>query len=149
MKTRSQKIDKFVSLAKADERRLGEATGRLSSKLSAEIERLAELNAHRRAYASKTQSMSNINSAHWKDYQDFMLRLENAARSQQQVIRECEQQLQTQRRHWLAKRQRLESLERVLENCRRDEALIESRRQQRALDEIMPNTSFYSGKTTD
>jgi len=93
--------------------------------------------------------MSNINSAHWKDYQDFMQRLDYAARSQQQIIRECEQHLATHRQHWLAKRQKLESLERVLERCRREESLQENRQQQRKLDEIAQNTSMYSGKSSN
>ncbi len=149
MKKRSQKIDKLVVIAKADERRTGEAAGRLRVRLGTELERLGELNAHRHVYANKVNSMMNVNSAHMKDFQSFMHRLDQAARSQQQIIRDCEQHFETHRRQWMAKRQKLKSLERVLDRYRRDEALYADRQEQRRLDDIPMKTASYSVEPGD
>jgi flagellar export protein FliJ len=47
--------------------------------------------------------------------------------------------LETHRKRWIAKRQRLESLERVLEKYRIEERVQEARQEQKQLDEL-PNS---------
>ena len=78
MKKRSNKFSKLVSLASAEESRAGALTGRSRKKLEEHLARLGELNAYRRGYAELARSMSDVDSAHWKDYQSFMARLDQA-----------------------------------------------------------------------
>ena len=68
-----------------------------------------------------------------------MQRLDQAAQSQRQVIRECEQNLEMHRQRWLIKRQKLESLERVLEKCEKRDAIYAARLEQKQLDELQNN----------
>lgn len=105
--------------------------------------RLGELNAYRQGYADLSHSVSNVSSAHWKDYQNFMQRLDQAVKSQQQIVRDSEQNLELHRRRWLAKRQRLESLQRVLESYRDEESMYAERLQQRALDDLSTPEDLY------
>ena len=135
MAKRAEKLVKIVALARADERRSGEMTGRSQARLNIYIDKLGELNAYRHTYAHSTQGSSNIHSAHWKDYQNFLQRLDTAVRSQQQVIRDCEKSVDVHRRQWMAKRQRLESLERVLERYQEEDRLRADRMEQRAMDD--------------
>ena len=69
-------------------------------------------------------------------YQNFLQRLDKAVVSQQQIIRDCEQNLEAHRKRWMVKRQRLESLERVLEKCRNRDAVYEARLEQRQMDDL-------------
>lgn len=143
MKKRSNKIGKIVSLASAEERRFGAATGKSRRELEEQMARLGELNAYRHDYATLSQSMNKVSSARWKDYQNFMQRLDQAVRSQQQIVRDSEQKLELHRRRWLEKRKRLESLQRVLESYRDVEAAHAERLEQRELDDLPTPEDLY------
>lgn len=136
MTRRTKKISKVVSIAASEERRYSEQAGRSQQALNQQQERLNELKAYRRGYSSKTPAGGSMSSIHWKDYQTFMQRLDEATRSQSQVIRECEQNLEMHRRRWMVKRQKLESLERVLEKCHERDAVYASRLEQKQLDDL-------------
>ena len=144
MKKRSNKIRKIVRLASAEENRAGAATGRSRQNLEEHLARLGELNAYRQSYSQMSRSRSNVDSAHWKDYQSFMAKLDQAVQSQQQIVNDSEQNLDIHRRRWAAKRQRLESLQRVLDSYCSEESLHAERLQQRALDD-MPKTDEAFG----
>lgn len=136
MKKRTRKIDKIVSLAAAEERRLGEQAGRSRKYLNEQLDRLGELNAFRHNYVGKNPASAGVHAAHWKDYQSFLERLDAAVTAQQQIIRDGERNLETHRQRWLAKRQRHESLERVLEKYKDQDKAYESRLEQKSADEL-------------
>lgn len=136
MKKRTRKIDKIVSLAAAEERSLGQQAGRSRAHLDEQLERLGELSAFRHNYAGKNPASSGVSAAHWKDYQCFLDRLDAAVSAQQQIIRDGERNLETHRQRWLAKRQRRESLERVLEKYKEQDRAYESRLDQKSADEL-------------
>lgn len=141
-KKRTQKIGKVVSLAASEERRFGELTGRSQQSLNEQLHRLGELNAYRQSYAAKRPSPAGVAAAHWQDYQNFLGRLDTAVGSQQQIIRDCEQNLELHRNRWLQKRQKLESLERVLEKSRLQDAAYEARLEQKTLDDLPKSEQF-------
>lgn len=143
MRKRSKKISKIVSIAASEERRFGAATGNSRRNLEEQMARLGELNAFRHSYSALSQSASNVSSAHWKDYQSFMRRLDQAVKSQQQIVRDSELNLELHRRRWLAKRQRLESLQRVFDSYRDAESLHSERAEQRVLDDLPLPESLY------
>ncbi len=138
------KIDKLVSLANAEERQSGERTGRVQSQLNDQLRRLAELNAYRQSYAEKGDDQERIHSVHWKDYQNFLYRLDQAVRSQQQIVQDCERALETHRRHWLKKRQRLESLQKVQDRYLKEAEIQEDRREQRVLDDLPTKPPIFN-----
>lgn len=134
MKRRSKKLVNVYRLARSEERETGITTGRMQRRLDEQLARLGELNAFRHDYARR--SVDNVNSAHWKDYQSFISRLDRAVQSQRQIVRDCEMHLEAQRKVWMIKRQRLESLERVLEKSRKREAAHQDRLEQRLIDDM-------------
>lgn len=138
MKSRTRKIGKVATLAASEERRFGEIAGRSRQHLDEQLDRLGELNAFRHNYAKKSSGTSTVSSTHWQDYQNFLQRLDTAIKAQQQIVRDCEQRLETHRRRWLAKRQRLESLERVLEKYQVEDSIHDARMEQKRLDDL-PN----------
>ncbi len=143
MGKRSKKIHKFVALAEVEERRSGEMTGQSQAQLHSQVHKLGELNAYRHNYAEKSIDVANVHAAHWKDYQNFLHRLDDAVRSQQEIVKDCEQTVEAHRRRWMAKRQRLESLERVLERFQQEEHLQAARLEQRVLDDLRSRPERY------
>lgn len=143
MKKRSTRLQKILSVAEAEERNLGMQTGRAQKKLLEENRKLGELNAYRQNYAARARSATALSSAHFKDYQNFLARLDQAARSQQQVVNDCEKNLELHRRRWLVKRQRVESLERVQERYREQENARADRIEQRTLDDLPGAAPLY------
>ncbi|MDJ0939393.1 MAG: flagellar export protein FliJ [Woeseiaceae bacterium] len=136
MAKRSRKIDRIVSIAEAEERRHGELTGRSQSQLNEQRNRLGALQAYRVDYAGKGSSVGSVSSSHWKDYQAFLARLDDAVRSQQQIVRDCEQAVEVHRQRWMEKRKRVESLTRVRDRFRDEEARHAERLEQRRLDDL-------------
>lgn len=143
MRKRSEKISKVLALEAAAERRFGAATGRSQRQLQEHLARLGELNAYRQSYSSHSRSLEDVSSAHWKDYQSFLQRLDQAVQSQQQLVRDAEHNLEIHRRRWLAKRQRLDSLQRVLDRYRVEEKQFEERREQRVQDDLPASGNPY------
>jgi flagellar export protein FliJ len=80
-----------------------------------------------------------MSSAHLKDYHDFLHRLDTAVKAQQQLVRDSEKNLEAHRKRWIAKRQRLESLQRVLDRYQEEDQLHDARMEQKRLDDL-PNS---------
>ncbi len=136
MARRPEKIDKLVSLASAEERQSGERAGRVQTQLNEQLSRLAELNAYRQAYADKAEDQGRVHSVHWKDYQNFLYKLDQAVRSQQSIVQDCERSLESHRQRWMQKRQRLESLQKVQTRYQKEAAIRQDRLEQRTLDDM-------------
>ena len=134
MKKRSKKLKKVVSLAATEERESGMAAGRSQKLLDEQLDRLGELNAFRESYARR--EFGKVSAMHLKDFQSFLSRLDNAVQSQRQIVHDCEQNLEIQRQRWTQKRQKLESLERVLEKSEEREAAYQERLAQKQLDDM-------------
>ncbi len=144
MNKETRKIDKLVALAAMDERRQGERTGKYRRLLDEETVRLGELNAYRQSYASRSQRLDEIGAAHLKDFRNFLCRLDQAVVAQREVVENCARQFEAHRRRWMIKKQRLESLQRVLERHEAEAALEAERREQRILDDRAPRAGPYA-----
>lgn len=134
--SRSARLKRLVDIAAADERRAGLAVGRLITEHEKQQAQLGELNAFRTSYADKSRGVSGSQSAHWKDYQDFLGRLDTAVHAQHQIVRDAEQGIAAARQRWMVKRQRLDSLKKVFERARREESLKRDRDEQKQLDDL-------------
>jgi flagellar FliJ protein len=143
---RTQKIGKVVSLAASEERHHGDQTGRSQRSLNEQLATLGELHAYRQNYSNKAFANNGVSASHWQDYQSFLQRLDRAVQSQQQIVHDGEQQLEAHRKRWMVKRQKLESLQRVLSRCREQDRSFEERLEQKRLDDIpcAGNNTFKS-----
>lgn len=136
MRDRVKRMTKLLALAETEERKVAVLAGKAQSHLAEQRNRLGELHAHRHTYAGRAQNVSSIPAAQWQDYQRFLSRLDEAVRSQRDIIKDCEKSVDTHRRRWLVKRQRLDSLQRVIDRFREEERVASDRREQRQLDEL-------------
>jgi flagellar FliJ protein len=140
---RSDRIQKVVSIAGSEERRECMEFGKAQRALDDEISRLEELKEYRRSYAERSPAGGSVSSVRWQDYQHFLKRLDNAVNAQQELVRDGEQNMDAHRRRWMVKRQRLESLERVIDRYRKAENVHDERLLQKALDDLPKTPDLY------
>ena len=143
MAGRASRLRRIAGLAKAEERQQAEYMRRARAALNDARERLTELDAFRRKYAEAATRSGRIQSAHWKDRQDFAARLETAMLAQGSIVTDCERKFESQQRRWHHKRKRVESLLRVIDRFQAEDLVREDRLEQRRLDDRPDVTDVY------
>lgn len=144
MKNPVDRMQRVLALAASEERRECQEMGRSQQALDDEISRAEELKAYRRSYAERPVPSVPVDASRWLDYQNFLRRLDQAVALQAQVVTESERHRDAHRARWLAKRRRLESLERVVERHQDAAKRLDDRRQQKAIDDL-PNRNGRDG----
>jgi len=140
---RSDRIRKIATLAQAEERQQCREMSDSQRQLNGQLQKLEELEAYRRTYLARPRPSGSVSTSHWQDYQSFLQRLDQAVNVQQQAVMQGRKNRDLHRRHWVVKRQRLESLERVVERYRRQEDIEKERRDQRAADDLTVRSDIY------
>lgn len=136
MKNPVDRMQRVLALAASEEKRECQEMGKSQRVLDDEINRAEELAAYRRSYSERPVLNGPVDAARWLDYQNFLRRLDHALELQSRVVSDSERHLDAHRARWLVRRQRLESLERVVERQEEASKRREERRQQKALDEL-------------
>lgn len=136
MKKRSVRISKIVAIAQSEERRVCLEMGRAQQSLDAEIDRLQELESYRQSYTADFSVGDEVSATRWQDYQNFLQRIDDAVQQQKEVVLTGRQKRDAHRRHWMKKRQRVDSLERVVDRYKVDEHRADERLQQKTQDDL-------------
>ena len=142
-------MHKIFKLAKAEERRVAEEMGRAQRSLNAEISRLQELESYRQNYTDQFQTGGTISASRWQDYQNFLERIDKAVDSQKQQIMNGRESRDVHRRRWMLEKQKLDSLERVVERFRQVEVRETDRRSQKDMDELTAAGRFSGSRSPD
>jgi len=140
---RSQRIQRLVDIATVEERRLAMRFGQISAELRSQQSQLGELHAYRQTYSAAAPGTVASHSAHWKDYQNFRARLDQALSAQQQLVSDAEQAAATARQIWMRQRRRLESLKKVKERHQNDERVRKDRLEQKQQDDSGASSSAF------
>ena len=136
MKKRSKRMSKVVAVAQSEERRVCLEMGRAQQAVDADVERLQELEAYRHSYSREFTFTGNVSSQRWQDYQNFLRRIDDAVAAQKEQVLTGQQNRDAHRRRWMRTRQRVESLERVVDRYREVEDREDARQQQKSLDDL-------------
>lgn len=148
MKTRSNRMKKIVALAEMEERRECIEMGKSQQELDQAVNRLEELTTYRLSYGVAPRAGDSFSAVRWHDYQNFLSRLDQAVTTQKQFVLDGEQNVDAHRHRWMAKRQRLQSLERVLERYRSAEVSQAERALQKTLDDLPGQGNIFDGPAT-
>lgn len=141
--TRTERMKTLRSVAEHEERRQSKALGAAQRQLAENKARLEELKRYRREYAESMGSRSGSPAIHWQEHHRFLQRLDEAIVAQAAIVRDGQARREAHRRQWVKKRQRLDSLARVVERCENDDKRDADRREQRECDErASPSGSF-------
>lgn len=135
MKRRTERMHKVFLLAETDEKQQCRAWATSQRSLDGELERLAELKAYRQSYAAQCRG-GQYNSMQWKDYRNFLQRLDQAVAIQTQVVMDGRMKRDAHRTRWVTKRRKAESLERAVDRFRREDTQQDERARQNAADEL-------------
>lgn len=149
MKNRADRMQKIFKLAKAEERKVAEEMGRVQRSLNAEISRLQELESYRQNYTAQFQSSGTISAARLQDYQNFLDRIDRAVDGQKEQIMTGRETRDVHRRRWMMEKQKLDSLERVVDRFRKVEDQETDRRSQKDLDELTATGRFSKLRSLD
>lgn len=138
MKKRSDRIQRVQDIAENEERGYSRALGEAQRQLDEQQKRLQELRQYRSEYASRQPRGKGgaISSVQWADYQNFLRRLDDAVHAQAQLVADGKRNRDAHRQRWMKKRQKTESLQRVVDRYRSDELRADERAEQKIQDDL-------------
>ena len=131
---RSERLKIVKSVAEHEEQQECREMGETQRKLENELGRLEELKAYRQTYLPKRKLKDGLRGLEWQDYHRFLNRLDQAVAAQEQVVRDGKSRRKVHRERWAIKRQRLESLSRVVDRYK-DAEYEERERELRKLED--------------
>lgn len=137
-------MERIFVVAKSEERKKCQDMGRAQHLLDAEVNRLGELQSYRQNYEKRSALGPGTQPSHWADYQNFLCRLSDAVTEQKRNVLTGEQNRDLHRRRWMAKRQRLDSLQRVVERYRKTEVQEAEHKLQKSLDDLPHTRSGFN-----
>ncbi len=123
------------------QRRADDATQQLARLISAEQDAKAKLDLlcqYRTEYAQRFQSsaQSGMSPLQWKNFQDFLAKLDEAIAQQQQVVHQSRNRTTAGQAHWQAQRIRLKAIDTLSTRHYRAEDARENKREQKLVDEF-------------
>lgn len=121
--------------------RADEATQKLARLISAEQDaktKLDLLSEYREEYARRfqTTAQQGMSPLQWKNFQDFLSRLDDAIGQQQAAVANSRNNTAAGQAHWQEQRIRLKAIDTLSDRHRVSELALEIRREQKLSDEI-------------
>lgn len=121
--------------------RADDATRHLAHLIAAEREeknKFDMLQQYRNEYASRFQqaAQAGIGQREWRNYQDFLSRLDEAIDQQKKTLGLQERRTATGQVQWQQQRTRLKAFDTLSQRHQADEIALESRREQKTQDEF-------------
>ena len=121
--------------------RSDDATQRLARLIAAERDarnKLAMLQQYREEYSARFRqaAQGGLRQPEWRNYQDFLNRLDTAIEQQRQAVSLQQMHTATGQADWQQQRTRLKAIDTLSARHRASEARIELRQEQKAQDEF-------------
>lgn len=135
--TKSQRMKPVTHIAEARERDAARLMGEQQQHLDQQYQKLDELRDYRVEYAQRMQDagVNGIDAGQMVEYGNFLRRLDEAARFQQQKIEESKRLLEIRTREWRALHTKTEALNKVVSRFHSEEQRVNERREQNENDE--------------
>ncbi len=121
--------------------RSDEATQRLARLIATERDaqsKLGMLEQYRDDYSERFRKavQGGLRQPEWRNYQEFLKRLDEAIDQQFQAVRQQQSQTASGQADWQQQRTRLQAFDALFERHRSSEAKLEGRQEQKAQDEL-------------
>lgn len=135
--TKSQRLKPVTHLAESRERDAARRMGEQQQHLDQQYQKLDELREYRLEYAKSMQDagVNGIGARQMLEYGNFLRRLDEAARFQQQKIEESKRLLEIRSREWRSLHTKTEALNKVVSRFHAEEQRVSDRREQNENDE--------------
>ncbi|CAB3670771.1 flagellar export protein FliJ [Achromobacter mucicolens] len=130
-------LDMLINLAKESTDEAARLLGRLTAERSNAQRQLSMLHDYRQDYLERLQTAmtTGMAASDCHNYQRFIGTLDDAIGQQQGVLRQAEENLSKGQLYWQQEKRKLNSYDALAQREQRAQALVESRREQRANDE--------------
>jgi flagellar FliJ protein len=133
----SKRLRPVQRVSESSEQDAARVMGQAQAALHEQEKKLAELETYLRDYQTQLarEGRHAVSADRLQEYRGFMSRLGEAIARQRRKVDDARSVYEKHRRHWLAARQRCQSLEKAVERYRRDEDREAGRREQRETDD--------------
>ena len=131
--------------------RADEATRRLAQLIAAEQDAKGKLDLllqYREEYARRFQTagQTGLSPLSWKNFQDFLARLDDAIEQQRRVVANTRTNTAAGQQHWQQQRIKLKAIDTLSVRYARVEMALETRREQKLSDEIAARKELEKDK---
>ena len=134
---RSTRISKVAEIAEREEKKASEKFKNALKNYRNANNKLQELADYHNEYCDSSRpSAGKLNISSLQDTRAFLRKLNDVISIQKTVVKQCEQQLETARQHWLEKKQKTMSLDRLADTYRTEERAETDRREQNNSDDL-------------
>lgn len=138
MAKKSSTLNMLIDLARNDTDDAARALAQLAKARQDAEQQLDALHTYRRDYAERLQeeTKSGLTASNYHNFRQFIATLDEAISQQNKMLEQLDAKMQKGRDSWQAEKRRLSSFETLQTRQLRQQAVIESRREQRINDEI-------------
>ncbi|HUH88905.1 MAG TPA: flagellar export protein FliJ [Pusillimonas sp.] len=138
MVKKTQTLNMLIDLARTD---MDDAARRLAQLVEARRgaeQQLEALHSYRKDYAERLlqETKTGLTASNYHNFRQFIATLDDAISQQNTILEQMDAKLRTGQESWKAEKRRLSSFETLQTRQLRQEAVHESRREQRMNDEI-------------
>lgn len=135
---KSRTLNMLVDLARNDTDEAARELAQLFKSRQEAEQQLEALHSYRLDYAERLQQVSKtgLTASNYHNFRQFIATLDEAISQQNKILEQLDARLQQGRDSWQAEKRRLSSFETLQTRQLRQQAVLESRREQRLSDEI-------------
>lgn len=136
--TKPSPLNTLIDLARNDTDEAARTLAELANSRRDAENQLQALHSYRKDYAERLQkvSQSGLSASNYHNFRQFIATLDEAISQQNRILEQIDARMQKGRDAWQAEKKRLSSFETLQTRQLRQQAVLESRREQRLNDEI-------------
>jgi flagellar FliJ protein len=143
--TRTERLQPVVKHTENKEKRALEAMALSQGELELEKTRLDQLKSYKKEYfQSHSQQNRVYSSIELQEFNRFLAQLDQSIDQQIKVIELRETELDYKRRSWQTKHMESKVMNKVVDNLQHQEQILESRREQKQMDELSQRNNLKS-----
>jgi flagellar FliJ protein len=143
--TRTERLQPVVKHTENKEKRALEAMALSQGELELEKTRLDQLKSYKKEYfQSHSQQNRVYSSIELQEFNRFLAQLDQSIDQQIKVIELRETELDYKRRSWQTRHMESKVMNKVVDNLQHQEQILESRREQKQMDELSQRNNLKS-----
>ena len=136
---RSERLGKINAINHGFKSLAGANLARLEQEYNSALHQLEQLRIYKDEYSEQLKHRmdgGHVTPDEIQDFRYFFASLYKAINQQESIVTHLNKQLEESRQEWLAKDQEVRKINTIGENLRREEQVVEARREQKRSDEL-------------
>jgi flagellar FliJ protein len=143
--TRTERLQPVVQHTENKEKKALEAMAQSQGELELEKTKLSQLRLYKKEYFQNHSQQNRVYSAiEMQEFNRFLAQLDQSIEQQTKVIELRDKELDYKRKSWQATHMESKVMNKVVDNLQRQEQILESRLEQKQMDELSQRKIFKS-----